>query len=434
MAKIKGKLAAIYMQTSASAQYAAGEAMEQVSGLWYKITDTAKQYWDKSQAIIIYDDAVPETPLEIAYAGGYVRLGATPVGAVTADIYYFACSQIGGARSHSIDAEMDLIDATCYGEDAEVVEPSEIVKFSGQVEGFFTCVDSSLSTAQGANKDLTFTSLLNGLTGDILSVEYVVAGVGTVLSVEVQSTYAVVVNLATTDPGGVADSTAEEIRDAVNQHAAARLLVRSTFAVGSNGTGNPSAMAHTHLAGGVDASLKANDGAYSILTTSQGANKDLTFVAYVIGVVGDDVSMTYAVAGNLTPLSVDVVGTAITVNLETDGGGAAISTAEEVRDAVNVDGDANILVTAYIADGSTGAGVPTAMGATNLAGGIDPGTSEFQLGDDLIIVLYEDSGAALRRVEGLCQLEKVSIKSSLKELIGRTITFRGQGMLYEHQG
>lgn len=105
------------------------------------------------------------------------------------------------------------------------------------------------------------------------------------------------------------------------------------------------------------------------LTTSQGSNRDLTYTAKSTGSAGNAITVSYVIAGNDTPLSVDVTDTDIVVNVATSGAGAATSTASQVRAAVNGDTDAAALVTAALASGSTGAGVVQALAETPLTGG-----------------------------------------------------------------
>lgn len=112
--------------------------------------------------------------------------------------------------------------------------------------------------------------------------------------------------------------------------------------------------------------------AYATLTTAlTGTNNDLKFTAVNRGVGGNDITVAYVVSGASTPLSVDVTGTDIVVNVETDGSSAAVSTADEVMDAVNGDAAAAALVSAALASGNDGTGVVTALAETPLAGGTD---------------------------------------------------------------
>jgi hypothetical protein len=97
-------------------------------------------------------------------------------------------------------------------------------------------------------------------------------------------------------------------------------------------------------------------------------NAGITYTAKTAGTGGNSITVAYVVSGNNTALSVAVVSNAITVNVATGGGGAATSTATQVKAAVDASGPASALVaTALIGDGS---GVVSAVTATNLAGGI----------------------------------------------------------------
>lgn len=116
----------------------------------------------------------------------------------------------------------------------------------------------------------------------------------------------------------------------------------------------------------------------SLTTAVAGANNDITYTAVEAGTVGDksglygnQITIAYVVAGASTPLSVSVTGAAITVNVATNGSSAAISTAAQVRDAVNASEAARKLVSAALAPGNDGTGVVAALSATPLAGGAD---------------------------------------------------------------
>jgi len=95
--------------------------------------------------------------------------------------------------------------------------------------------------------------------------------------------------------------------------------------------------------------------------------QDITYTAVASGTGGNAITVTNVVAGNNTPLTIGVVGNAITVNLATNGGGAATSTAAQVLAAIQGSVAASALVNAAVT-GNT-ATVQTAAGATNLAGG-----------------------------------------------------------------
>lgn len=107
---------------------------------------------------------------------------------------------------------------------------------------------ASLTTAQGSNKDLKFTSLVLGTGGNSITIAYVVSGTNTPLDVTVVSA-AITVQIAT-NGSGVATSTASEILTAVNTDVNANVLVLTSLATGSTGVGVPAAMAATNLAGG----------------------------------------------------------------------------------------------------------------------------------------------------------------------------------------
>jgi hypothetical protein len=160
-----------------------------------------------------------------------------------------------------------------------------------------------LTTAQGSNKDLAFTAKN---PADDVTIAYVVGGAGAALSVDVAAK-AITVNVKTTDPGDAADSTASEIKAAIEAKAEAAALIRVDLALGSSGAGKPTAMGVTHI-----------------------------------------------------------TKTLISVSLATGSGGAITSTAAQVLAAINANAAANVLVTAMNAASNSGAGVVTALSPTNL--------------------------------------------------------------------
>lgn len=111
---------------------------------------------------------------------------------------------------------------------------------------------------------------------------------------------------------------------------------------------------------------------YASLTTAlAGANNDLVFTANVGGTAGNSIRIRYVVAGANTPLTVTVSGSDITVNVATDAGSLATSTATAVKNAIAASGPAGSLVTATNAPGNDGTGVVAALSFTNLTGGTD---------------------------------------------------------------
>lgn len=107
----------------------------------------------------------------------------------------------------------------------------------------------------------------------------------------------------------------------------------------------------------------------TLTTALAGTNNDLTFRSIARGSVGNLVTVAYVVSGTSTPLTVAVSGSAITVNVATNGGGTATSTAAQVEAAVEASATAGRLVDVVNADGNDGTGVVTALTATPLTGG-----------------------------------------------------------------
>lgn len=317
MAKKSGTLSAIHMQTATASALVSGAALSRIgTTFWYAVASADNYFWDRNKAIVVYDGATPVVPVEFDYAAGAVRLSAAAVGAVTADIYKFACTQVGGFRSHSIDENMTLVECGCYEDDGEQYEAT-VYNASGSADGFYTTVDAKRTMALGSNKDLEFTSKVLG-------------------------------------------------------------------------------------------DGPANDGVSAASTE-------------------------IVVAGNNTALSVVVTTAAIVINSATGVAGAATSTARDIRDALNASNNAMALIGVKLATGSDGSGIPGALAHGHLTGGIAPAAFD-KFGQDLVAVFYWDSGAALIRTVGVITLEKVSLKTGVKDLVGRTIAWKAQGFMYDHSG
>lgn len=109
--------------------------------------------------------------------------------------------------------------------------------------------------------------------------------------------------------------------------------------------------------------ITVNKGGFAALIVA-----DITYTAVNQGTGGNAITVVYVVAGNNTALSVAVAGSAITVNLATNGGGAATSTAAQVQAAVAASVAASALVNSAVT--GTAATVQAAHAVANLAGAI----------------------------------------------------------------
>lgn len=112
----------------------------------------------------------------------------------------------------------------------------------------------------------------------------------------------------------------------------------------------------------------------SFTTAFAGTNNDLKFTSKSAGANyagGNSTTIAFVVAGVSTPLTIGVVGSAITVNVATTAGSAASSTSAQVKAAIEASVPANALVTVDHATGNDGTGVVAALGTTSLAGGQD---------------------------------------------------------------
>ncbi len=115
----------------------------------------------------------------------------------------------------------------------------------------------------------------------------------------------------------------------------------------------------------------------SLTTSLVGANNDITYTAVIGGANSNNINITYVdpgVARGTTDVT-GVTGTDITITLA-HSGAAITATANDVLAAITASASASNLVTA-VATG-TGLTAVTAMGATNLTGGLDLNTTPNQ--------------------------------------------------------
>jgi len=121
-------------------------------------------------------------------------------------------------------------------------------------------------------------------------------------------------------------------------------------------------------------------GTLATLTNDSG-NAQIILTSLILGLDGNKTEIVLTdPAAPSSALSITVTknfssGHTIDVSLETDGGSAIISTAQDVVDAINADADAKRIVLAQY--GGDGTGVQSALTSTPLAGGLDDGTGDY---------------------------------------------------------
>lgn len=120
--------------------------------------------------------------------------------------------------------------------------------------------------------------------------------------------------------------------------------------------------------------VATNAAAASAVTGIVGNNNALRHTAKGAGASGNAITIQIlGSTGASVPLSVAVVGNAITVTPATNGGSAITSTATLVAAAIAASAPAAALILSTNEGASSGAGVVVAEGPTALAGGADPG-------------------------------------------------------------
>ncbi len=96
-----------------------GESFTQVAGQVYKIDDAAKEIWDRSDTVVVYDNAIDHTAdvESIDYLFGQITFAAgySVTEPVTADISHFATIvALGKANAYTLTMTADAIDETDF--------------------------------------------------------------------------------------------------------------------------------------------------------------------------------------------------------------------------------------------------------------------------------------------------------------------------------
>lgn len=241
--------AAIFAQTSAVSTAFTNEAMSQVSGNLFRITNRAKRNWDIAHPLVIKDGGSPVTPVEIQLTGGYVRLAAPPYGALTADGYYFASSQVGGIIGFDLNISFETDDAGHIDDLGDKPEPME-QKWTITTDRHWWDNRASKTFVQsGSNNDFMLISRIPGARGMDLSYEQK-GGISKSLGVGVNGND-IITQLQTNSSGVVTCTTNDVIKALYASEDAMRLLEKILCTEG-DGSGTPAVIAHTHLEGGVD--------------------------------------------------------------------------------------------------------------------------------------------------------------------------------------
>ena len=101
-----------------SATVADGESFTLVSGKIYAIDDSTREIWDRSDTVVVYDgvtDVTAEVEF-IDYLFGRITFKSTYtiIGAITADVSFYAMSAIGKANSYTMTMSAEEIDESDF--------------------------------------------------------------------------------------------------------------------------------------------------------------------------------------------------------------------------------------------------------------------------------------------------------------------------------
>lgn len=175
----------------------------------------------------------------------------------------------------------------------------------------------------------------------------------------------------------------------------------------------------------------------SFTTACANPNSNLVWTARKGGTAGNSITLVYVVSGTNTPLSVSVATNDITVNVGTDGGGLAASTAQQVLDAVIASSAVSALVSVALKAGDTGAGVVAAFTVQSLAGGTGTGSSVYVKYDGATAIeetsfsIWHEIDNLMRGLRG-CLTDEFTIEAT--GTAEPKITFKGFALNEVHAG
>lgn len=280
-------------------------------------------------------------------------------------------------------------------------------------------VDGSPTAGVGiVNADVSFTAIATGTAGNTISIDYVDPGAASQpLTITVVGE-AITVTLAT-DGASVITSTAADIADAINAHADTSTLV--TAEAEGDGTGVVQAAACPPPAASLSGGGQDMTATLTVDCAAGGEGSDVIYTAVTAGSDANDITIEYVDPGAVSqPLTITVVGDAITVSLATDAAGVITSTATLVAAAINGDAAASALVTAVEKDGA-GASLVTAMAETALAGGLDSSPDTYSS----TITVYDTLGNAIELTLDFTCLEpgQWGWVASIPSAVGSTSSF-----------
>ena len=154
---------------------------------------------------------------------------------------------------------------------------------------------------------------------------------------------------------------------------------------------------------GVDAMADITAVAASLTTDLTGANNDLVFTARTQGISGNTISVTYVDPEAETATeSVEVTGNDIVVTLRSVA--TVLSTATQVKTAIEANEDADALVSVANAAGNNGSGAVTALAQTYLTRGVD----DKRVGD----ILGEAAGLSFGEVTRIVHASVVDLEDA----------------------
>jgi len=206
----------------------------------------------------------------------------------------------------------------------------------------FLVVDSA-----GADNTIQYDAVSSGTGGNSITIEYEYLQVPSTALVVAVTGSSIKVTLAT-DAASVITSTAAAVIAAITGSVPASVLVTAT-AVGA-------------VTGVIGGAFPA--------TALSNARTGVVYTAITAGIAGNSITVAYTdPAAPTSPISVSVIGSAITVSLKTDGSSTITSTPTDIVAAVNGDITASLLVLADEADENAADGIVAAVAATPLDGG-----------------------------------------------------------------
>lgn len=305
-----------------------------------------------------------------------------------------------------------------------VPEPVTIT-FDGTGNNGKVSTAAALTTAlTGTNNDIVYTADAAGLAGNDITIEYnstnrepgqsaaVCHTSGNAITVDLKTSAGVKATATLTSSGVFQDAetvTIDEVEYTFKTALSTGPTVAYEVLIGATAAASlDNLKSAVNLTAGIGTTYSTGTEIHPTVTATTNADDSQVFEAKTLGAAGNLIASTETTANNAFGDTVFAGGEDIN---------QVLSTADEVKTAVEADTAAAALVGVADAGGNDGSGVVTVMAATNLTGGSDGTVDLFTVEDDGLIAILGDCSVDLT---GASATLEVGVTGNTAALIPQT--------------